>query len=82
MLTRRDLTVVIGLTLCAIGATVAVTRITSNGIPDLPPGAWWFLAGLALGLRAKGRLGEYRQAYRHTIHGVGRGHLNLIRGRR
>ncbi len=84
-MTRRDLGFVVMLALVVAGMILALSRIRFDdelGVPDLPPFAWGVLLGLAVGLRAKGRLGEYRQAARHTFLGVGRGHLDLLHGRR
>lgn len=73
-------------TFIVFGAALAVWRLiaggASLGVPDLPSGAWWFLAGALCMVRVKGRLGEYRQAARHTFLGVGKGHLALIRRKR
>ncbi len=82
---RRDgVAIAAGVLLVAAvaGALYNLRQLQAGLIPDLPREAWWLLAGLAIGMRTKGRLGEYRQAARHTLLGVGRGHLDLIHGRR
>lgn len=81
---QRSAALVVGTVALIAGVTGAVVNALAllhiTGVPDLPQWAWGALGGALLMIRVKGKMGEIRQAARHTFLSVGMGHARQIFG--